>query len=156
MAISNNMIGTAGEYYVCAELCRKNVLALLTPKNNPLFDIMASDPNGKRKVAIQVKTMSVHNKQGWKLSMSITKKQNNPNLFVILVNMLSNGTNEYYIYKHDQLSKRVEQVYEKYLAKPKKDGTSKKDLNFRFFDFRYFNISDKRRLNRWDLLGFDI
>ena len=27
----NSMIGNAGEYYVCAELCRRNILALITP-----------------------------------------------------------------------------------------------------------------------------
>ena len=40
----NSMIGNAGEYYVCAELCRRNILALITPKNNRLSDIVASDP----------------------------------------------------------------------------------------------------------------
>jgi len=40
----NSMIGNAGEYYVCAELCRRNILTLITPKNNPLFDVVASDP----------------------------------------------------------------------------------------------------------------
>ncbi len=29
----NSMIGNAGEYYVCTELCRRNILALITPKN---------------------------------------------------------------------------------------------------------------------------
>ena len=53
----NSMIGNAGEYYVCAELCRRNIFALITPKNNPLFDIVASDPEGKRSVEIQVKTI---------------------------------------------------------------------------------------------------
>ena len=91
------MIGSAGEYYVCAELCRQNLLALITPKNNPLFDLVASDPKGKRSVAIQVKTMSEHNKQGWKLGIGITEKQNNPNLYIVLVNMLGDGTNEYYV-----------------------------------------------------------
>ena len=48
MAVSkNSMIGNAGEYFVCAELCKRNILALVTPKNNPLFDILASDPEGK-------------------------------------------------------------------------------------------------------------
>ena len=42
----NSMIGNAGEYYVCAELCRRNILALITPKNIPLFDVVASDPSG--------------------------------------------------------------------------------------------------------------
>ena len=35
------MVGVTGEYYVCAELGKKGILALLTPKNNPLFDIVA-------------------------------------------------------------------------------------------------------------------
>ena len=83
----NSMIGNAGEYYVCAELCRRNILALITPKNNPLFDIVASDPEGKRSVQIQVKTMSINNKQGWKLGANMTKKHNNPKLFVVLVNI---------------------------------------------------------------------
>ena len=51
----NSMIGNAGEYYVCAELYRRNILALITPKNNPLFDIVASDPEGKCSVQIQIK-----------------------------------------------------------------------------------------------------
>jgi len=90
--ISKNMVGTAGEYYVCAELCRQNILALITPKNNPLFDIVAADPLGKRTVAIQVKTMSLHNKQGWRLSRDICIKRDNPNLFVVLVNLKDDGT----------------------------------------------------------------
>jgi len=63
--------GSEYAYYVCAELCRRNILALITPKNNPLFDIVASDPEGKRSVQIQVKTMSINNKQGWKLGVNI-------------------------------------------------------------------------------------
>jgi hypothetical protein len=35
---SNNLVGTAGEYFGCAELCRMGYLALMTPKNNSLFD----------------------------------------------------------------------------------------------------------------------
>jgi len=50
--LKNSMIGNAGEYYVCAELCKKNILALITLKNNPVFDIIASDSDGKRSVQI--------------------------------------------------------------------------------------------------------
>src|SRR6266851_2444310 len=64
---ANNLVGTAGEYYVCAELCRRGYLALLTPKNNPLFDVVATNVDGTTSVSIQVKTRSVHNNQGWKL-----------------------------------------------------------------------------------------
>jgi hypothetical protein len=30
--VSKNLVGVAGEYYVCAELCRQGILALITPK----------------------------------------------------------------------------------------------------------------------------
>jgi len=38
---SNNLVGVTGEYFVCAELGKRGILALLTPKNNPLFDKIA-------------------------------------------------------------------------------------------------------------------
>jgi len=60
MKTSLNLIGAAGEYYVCAELCRHGLLALLTPKNNPLFDVVATDEKGKKSVSIQVKTRSIN------------------------------------------------------------------------------------------------
>ncbi|MDI6797896.1 MAG: aspartate-ammonia lyase [Desulfatibacillaceae bacterium] len=151
---NNNLVGTAGEYYVCAELCRQNILALITPKNNPLFDILASDTEGKRSIAIQVKTMSLKNDQGWKLSSKMTVKKNNPNLFVVLVNMKDSGGNDYYIYQHDELAKKLEIIYNNYINTPKKDGSTKKEVGFRWFDFKYFEPEDHARLNKWSLLGF--
>jgi len=155
IVIKNNMIGNAGEYYVCAELCKRNILALITPKNNPIFDIIASDPEGKRSIQIQVKTMSITNKQGWKLGVNMTKKRNNPKLFVVLVNMHNDKPNDYYVYKYDDLAQRINEVYNEYISEKKKDGTSKKELKFRFFDFRYFRKKDYNRLNNWSILGFD-
>ena len=111
----NSMIGNAGEYYVCAELCRRNILALITPKNNPLFDIVAFDPEGKRSVQIQVKTMSISNKQGWKLGVNMAEKHNNPKLFVVLVNMHDEKPNDYYIYKYDDFAERVSEIYKEYI-----------------------------------------
>ena len=42
---SNNLTGVTGEYFVCAELGKRGILALLTPKNNPLFDVVALGKN---------------------------------------------------------------------------------------------------------------
>jgi hypothetical protein len=55
--VDKKLRNLTGIQCVCAELCRRNILALITPKNNPLFDIVASDPEGKRSVQIQIKTM---------------------------------------------------------------------------------------------------
>ena len=83
---SNNLTGVTGEYYVCAELGKRGILALLTPKNNPLFDIVAVSPDASRTVTIQVKTMGLENEQGWKLNKQIQVKKDVANLFLVLVN----------------------------------------------------------------------
>lgn len=70
--------------------------------------------------------------------------------------MHNDKPNDYYIYKFDDLSGRINQVYDEYISTPKKDGTPKKDINFRFFDFKYFKKKDYNRLNKWSILSFDI
>ncbi len=154
--LSKNLIGTAGEYYVCAELCRRGVLALVTPKNNEIFDVLASDILGQRTISIQVKTMSIANTQGWKFGPNMSVKKNNDNLYVVLVNMHTNGTNDFYIYKHDELVERVNHIYSEYISKPKRDGSIRKEPGFRWFDHKYFTEDDKLRKNNWVLLGFTV
>ncbi|MFI8712840.1 aspartate-ammonia lyase [Brevibacillus brevis] len=152
--LPNNIIGITGEYLVCAELGKRGILGLLTPKNNPLFDIVATSLDGKRSVAIQVKTMSNDNNQGWKLGKDICIKQNNENLFVVLVNM-KKSENDFFIYQYDVLSERVKEVYNKYISTPKKDGSPRKDVDFRWFDFKEFTPDDYARINNWGILGFN-
>jgi len=146
---TTNLVGTAGEYYVCAELCRRGYLALLTPKNNPLFDVVATDPDGRHSVSIQVKTRSVHNTQGWKLGTDISKGQAPPGLFVVLVNLEANGLPGFYIYEYPVLSERVAQVYHAYISKPKRDGSPKKEVGFRWFDEVSFSDDDHSRKDNW-------
>lgn len=135
--IGNNLVGMAGEYYVCAELCRRGYLALITPKSNPLFDVVVTTPDGTRSVSIQVKTRSVHNKQGWKLSTNISTGKASSNLFVVLVKLEYSGLPEFYIYEYPALSDRVDKMYRSYISKPKRDGSPKKEVNFRWFDEGY-------------------
>ncbi len=149
---SNNLVGCAGEYYVCAELCRQGFLSLVTPKNNPLFDVVATNPEGSDSVAIQVKTKWIENKQGWKLGKDIEMPQRNSDLFVVLVDLRPDGTTDFYIYEYDVLSKRVRDSYSAYIHKPKRDGGQRKEVGFRWFDFTHFTYDDKRRKNDWRLI----
>ncbi len=149
MSKTNNLVGTAGEYYVCAELCRRGYLALLTPKNNPLFDVVVTNADGTKSISIQVKTRSIHNKQGWKLGTDITSNVGSNNLFVVLVNLLGDGSPEYYVYEYPVLSGRISKVYSTYMAKPKRDGSAKKEVTFRWFDERSFSDDDRWRRNNW-------
>jgi hypothetical protein len=146
---SNNLVGTAGEYYVCAELCLRGYLALMTPKNNPLFDVVATSQDGSQSVSIQVKTRSVHNEQGWKLGTDIASDEGTKGLFVVLVNLKASEAPDFYIYERHVLAERVQAVYDAYMAKPKRDGTERKAVAFRWFDEVSFTPDDKARKNDW-------
>lgn len=148
MSAANNLVGAAGEYYVCAELCRQGYLALLTPKNNPIFDVVVTNPDGTKSVSVQVKTRSIHNNQGWKLGAGMSALQARPGTFVVLVNLLSSGA-EFYIYEYAVLSQRVADVYAAYMAKPKRDGSFRKEVGFRWFDEVSFIEDDRQRRNNW-------
>lgn len=152
---SNNIVGVTGEYYVCAELGKRGVLALLTPKNNPLFDIVAVSSDASKIATIQVKTMGLDNEQGWKLNKQIQEKKNNPNLFLVLVNLKQTGECDFYIYHYDEVVERVNNMYSNYINKPKRDGTPKKEVGFRWFDMKFFTEADYSRKNNWDILGFN-
>ena len=147
---SLNLIGAAGEYFVCAELCRQGYLALLTPKNNPLFDVVATTEDGRISVPIQVKTRSIHNKQGWKLGANFCTTDHPSNLFVALVNLNESGLPEFLIYDYATLAQRVEGIYRSYIEKPKRDGQPRKDVGFRWFDDVSFTDDDRNRRNNWE------
>lgn len=135
-------------------LGKRGILALLTPKNNPLFDIVAVTPDAIRTVTIQVKTMSKENIQGWKLGVDICSRKYNPLLYTVLVK-LSNKEPEYYIYEYDALSEKVETLYSQYLLQPKRDGGQRKDIAFRWFNLNDFQPDDHLRRNNWSVLGFE-
>src|SRR5437588_12327866 len=48
--------GSAGQFFVAGELCRRGWIAVVTMGNCPNTDILCSDVHGKRFVHIQVKT----------------------------------------------------------------------------------------------------
>ncbi|PXX18380.1 hypothetical protein C8R27_101101 [Nitrosomonas ureae] len=150
MSAGNNLVGTAGEYYVCAELCRRGYLALLTPKNNPVFDVVVTNSTGSKSVSIQVKTRSERNKQGWKLGTDIANKNAPANVFVALVNLVPKMPPEVYIYEYSVLSERISLLYEKYLSTPKRDGTARKDVSFRWFAEVHFLQDDHDRKDNWN------
>lgn len=147
-----NLIGSAGEYYVCAELCRQGLLAVLTPKNNPLFDVVVIAQDGTKSATIQVKTRSIHNKLGWKLGADIANSDKSKGQFVVLVNLHEKLLPDFYVYTREELAMRVTAVYEKYISTPKRDGTPRKEVGFRWFDEISFAPDDHERKNDWSAI----
>jgi len=147
--VSNNLVGVAGEYFVCAELCRLGFLAMPTPKNNPLYDVVVTNAKGTKTVIFQVKTRSITNTQGWKMGADITNKKGNANLFVALVELKASGLPDIWVYKHDVLAARIAKQFAVYMATPKRDGAKRKDPGFVWHDLRSFRPYDHARKNDW-------
>jgi hypothetical protein len=147
--MANNLVGTAGEYYVCAELCRMGYLALLTPKNNPLFDVVATNVDGTMSVSIQVKTRSVGNTQGWKLGNQVSPSETPGVPFIVLVKLYEKRLPDFYIYRYSDFASRVSEVFQNYIAKPKRTGERRKDPGFRWFDEVNLSDADRAHMNNW-------
>lgn len=148
--IGNTLIGTAGEYYVCAELCRLGYLALLTPKNNPLFDVVVTNVDGTKSASIQVKTRSINNSQGWKVGKLRGADETPGDPFVVLVNMHADRSPDFYVYRYSEFSSRVNEIFKNYITKPKRSGEPRKDPGFRCFDEKNFTDADRARKNVWE------
>ena len=142
--IGTYLVGAAGEYYVCAEICRIGHHAILSQKNNPVFDIVAVNDDGNRSVAIQVKTRSENNNQGWKISAGFALEKHDE-LFVVLVQMKEKGGCDFYVCKHLAVAEKINQVYRNFMEKPKKDGSTRKEVGF-----RWINDSDIEHDESWN------
>lgn len=134
--------GNAGEYYVCAELSRRNILALMTSKSNPNFDIIATNQKNDRTIYIQVKTISEEFFQ-WRVSNYLRTKQNRDDLIVVLVDLRKITDNkkdvDFYVWKHDDLAERLVQ-----------DDVIESDT----FGWKQYIGSDfEDHINNWGILG---
>jgi hypothetical protein len=59
---SKNSRGSAAQFFVAGELCRRNLVAVVTMGNTPNTDILCSNIEGTKFVHIQVKTYVPGNK----------------------------------------------------------------------------------------------
>lgn len=66
MLSQSTLLGAAGEHYVLCQLLRRGYIAVLAPLGVPNADILITDADGQRLVAIQVKTKrNVGADKGW-------------------------------------------------------------------------------------------
>ena len=120
----------AGEYLVCAELCRRGLLATTFTGNVPEFDILATDKR-LQTIPIQVKANA---KGGWvlradsflnidyhkeKRTQTIVGKRDfkNSKLIYILVKLVDQGKDELYILRLQDLQRLIFKNHSEYLQK---------------------------------------
>jgi hypothetical protein len=146
--ISGGLSGVAGEYFVAAELSRRGYIATLTLKNTKGIDILVSDVNAKKSIAIQVKT-----NQGSRKSWVLTKKSeelSSANLFYVFVNLKGeNQFPDFHIVPSAIVASTITSGHQAWLNTPAKSGKPHNDNNMRMFG----DPSDDY-LDRWDLLKF--
>ena len=153
--MKKGIIGVAGEYFVAAELSQMGIVATLTLKNTPKIDILATNLENGKFVNIQVKTMSVQNKQGWRLSKNDEVKSGIKNHYYVFVNLQGQGNlPEYYIIPQPKLAKLLYEDHRAYLA----GGKNRKDTTMRVFDpYRREVLKKfgKKYKNNWSVLGLE-
>ena len=151
--MKKGIVGVAGEYFVAAELSQMGIVATLTLKNTPSIDILATNLETGKFANIQVKTMSLTNKQGWRLSNKDEVKSTIKNHYYILVNLQGIGElPEYYVIPQAKLAALLYKDHREWLA----GNNKRKDTTMRVFDPYRREVQRKfgeKYMNNWSILG---
>jgi len=119
-----------GEYLVCAELCRRGLLATTFTGNVPEFDILAIDKH-LQSIPIQVKTnakgdwmlrvnlfVNIHYDKEKKIQTVLGKKDfKNSRLIYIMVKLVDQGKDEFYILRLQDLQGIIFKNHSEYLQR---------------------------------------
>jgi len=146
--LSTTLSGVSGEYFVAAELSRRGYVASLTLRNTRGIDVLVSNADATKSVAIQVKT-----KQGrgadWMLNRNVETNVAE-NLFFVFVVLNDLGAPEYYVVPKDEVAQFVRDNHAVWLKTPGRRGQAHVDT-----PMRKFSDATGRYRNRWDLLGLE-
>jgi hypothetical protein len=144
--IDKILTGVAGEYYVAAELSKRNYIASITLRNTKGIDILCSNPQNSKTVGIQVKT-----NKGSTRSWILNKKVEDyfaDNLFYIFVNLNDNiKYPDFFIVPSKTVAKYCKENHKKWLQELGRKGNIHRDNPVRKFD-----DTEGKYLNRWDLI----
>ena len=141
-------IGIAGEYALVSELIKRGYVACVTDKNTPKFDVLASNQEGTKFAAIQVKTSGGDYNGEFLMSKKDEDWFHNDNgefgrVFFAFVRLNDVG-NTYWFISARETAKSIHDVYCQYIndptkkrkdtpmraIKPKKEFPTLKDNNF--------------------------
>lgn len=145
--LTSLLSGVAGEYFVAAELSRRGYLASITLRNTKGVDILCSNADATKTVAIQVKTNRRSNRE-WVLNQKAESFYAD-NHFYVFVNLHDNEQQpDYFIAPSEAVATLVRETHATWLAAPGKDGRAHIDTTMR----KFTDLSEEYK-DRWDLLG---
>ena len=149
------LIGNAGEYYVMAELLKREVIAGLVPRNTPGFDILAvyHDKNALIRVKTKTEGYDVWQWQA-KKDGSILRDLKESGDFTILVNLAMNVQDvRYFVIPTRTLNRWLQDLFTDWVSTPGAKGQQRNPENKkRTLPFRRFDEQLRMYENRWEIL----
>ncbi|MDD3940500.1 MAG: aspartate ammonia-lyase [Candidatus Pacebacteria bacterium] len=143
--MKKGIVGITGEYFVAAELSQMGIVATLTLKNTPQIYILATNLGNGKFASIQVKTMSINNHAGWRLSRKDENKSDIKNHYYVLINLKGSGCYpEYYIIPQNKLARFIYKAHRDWLS----GNPKRKDTDIRAFD-PYRNKDAKKSFEKY-------
>jgi hypothetical protein len=123
--------GSASQFFVAGELCRRGLVAVITMGNCPNTDILVSNKSGTRFAHVQVKTFVPGIKTcsvGFK-----SEKSYGPNFFWVLAGIPeeSCAQNEYFIIPAEDMAREICKAHQLWLNAPGKKGQAHNNTKVR-------------------------
>ena len=149
--------GNASQFFVAGELCRRELVALVTIGNTPNTDILCSNKAGTKFVHIQVKTFVPGNRT---VSVGLKAEKNYGNNFIWVLGGIPHANQdkpfEYYIIPSSAIAENVTKAHRMWLAGEGINGHVRKDGSVRaihlppFKSYSGWSIAEYR--DRWDII----
>jgi hypothetical protein len=147
MANDKTHRGSASQFFVAGELCRRGYVAVITMGNCPNTDILCSNKDGTKFVHIQVKTFRPSDGD---CSVGLKAERNyGDNFFWVLGGIPEAEQNDqfvYYIIPSAIMAKNVSEGHAIWHKTPGKKGQQHRETNFRAVD-----LPPRKNLNGWDI-----
>jgi hypothetical protein len=155
---NKNHRGSASQFFVAGELCRRGHVAVVTMGNTPNTDILCSNVSGTKFVHIQVKTFVPGNR-----TVSVGKKSeidSGKNFVWVLGGIpLPNSDKDfiYYVIPSSVISKEVKKAHENWMNTPGKKGQQHNDSGIRAIVLppnknNFSEWSIEKYKNKWEII----
>ncbi len=147
MGENKNARGSSAQFFVAAELCRRDLVAVVTMGNTPNTDILCSNTEGTKFAHIQVKTFVPGNR-----TITVGKKAEKDfgkNFIWVLAGIPKANSDKkfiYYIVPSADMSKNVKEQHQIWLDTPDRLGNAHKPT-----DMRSIHLPPHKSLNNWSL-----
>jgi len=151
MAENKNARGSSAQFFVAGELCRRNLVAVVTMGNTPNTDILCSNTEGTKFTHIQVKTFVPGNR-----TITVGKKAEKDfgkNFIWVLAGIPKPDSEQkfiYYIVPSLDMSKNVKEQHQIWLDTPDRYGNAHKPT-----DMRSIHLPPYKSLNDWNLEQYE-